>query len=158
MQSKKNLGVFILVVVIIMVFGGCATLNVVPGKTAISPALIKQPIKFSGGGFQPNEPVSIEIVVPENMKMKIKRQSPDSDRIGIGVGIADANGNFEVPMGVLTTLNTLFQVGWTRTLKPDFKKAMPIPSGKYIIVATGVESDKVAQSTLEIIAAPKKKK
>jgi hypothetical protein len=158
MRKKRHLNIFIIIVAITMVFGGCATLNVVPEKTVISPALIKNPIKFSGGGFQPNEPVSIEMVIPQNMKTKITGQSPESDMIGIGVGTADAKGNFEVPMGALTTLNTLFQVGWTRTLTPDFKKARPIPPGKYQILATGVESEKIAKSTLEILAPPKKEK
>ena len=156
MGNIRNLGVIILVVSILMVFGACATLNVVPGKTIVTPALIKKPITFSGGGFQPNEPISVEIVVPKSMK--IKGQSPDSDRVGIGVGTADAKGNFEVPMGALTTLNTLFQVGWTPAMKPDFKVAKPLPPGKYTIVAIGVLSDKTAKSTLEILPPPKKKK
>ena len=158
MRNIRKLGILIVIGFISISFlGGCAPtkFNVIPEKAAITPALIKQPIKFVGVGFQPNEPVSIEMIVPKDMK--IKGQSEDCDRVGIAVAVADNKGNFEVAMGALTTLNTLFQVGWTPTLTPDFKKATPLPPGKYVIVATGIESDKVAKNVLEFVPPPKKK-
>ena len=143
-------------IALILLFACAPTkFNVVPEKTVLSPALFKKPIKFAGSGFQANEPVTIELLVPKGMKIKGLRA--DEDRVGIGVATADAKGNFEAPMGALTTLNTLFQVGWKPTIKPDFKKATPLPAGSYTILATGIESGKVAKSTLEILAPPKKK-
>jgi len=127
--------------------------SLVPDKTAITTALIKEPIVFKGQGFSPNEPVTIEILVPDTLK--IKGQTEGSNRVGIGVGIADEKGSFETPMGALTTLNTLFQVGWTKEMTPDFKQASPLPVGKYTIIATGVESDKESTNVLEILPAPK---
>jgi hypothetical protein len=159
MKNFKQVRALILVAALSIIFLSNCTplnLNIVPEKTPLTPALIKkQPIKFSGVGFQPNEAVIIEIIVPKGMT--IKGQSEGEDRVGIAVAVADEKGNFEVAMGALTTLNTLFQVGWTKEMKPDFKKAKPIPPGKYFIVATGVDSDKTAKNILEIASPPKKK-
>lgn len=73
------------------------------------------------------------------------------------MGTADEKGNFEAAIGALTTLNSLFQVGWTPSIKPNFKEAKPLPAGKYEIIATGVDSDRTAKTILEIVPPPKKK-
>lgn len=78
------------------------------------------------------------------------------DRVGVAVANADDKGNFEVAMAAMSTLNNLFQVGWTSTMTPDFKEAKPLPAGRYDILATGVDSDKKAKGILEILPPPQK--
>ena len=158
MSNLKNLSIFVVVVSISALFLiSCATgkLAVMPEKTALTPALFKKPIKFSGSGFKPNEVVTIELIVPKGIKMKGLKEG--EDRVGVAVGTADEKGNFEAAIGALTTLNSLFQVGWTPSIKPNFKEAKPLPAGKYEIIATGVDSDRTAKTILEIVPPPKKK-
>ncbi len=151
----KRTGGILIILALALTSSACAkgAFSVMPEKTPITPALIKEPIVFQGKGFSPGEPVTIEILVPE--ELKIKGQTEGEDTVGIGMAMADENGDFEIPMGALTTLNTLFQVGWTKEMTPDFKQATPLPPGTYTIMATGVESDKKLTSILEIIPAPK---
>jgi len=140
----------------VFVLGACAPmkLNVIPEKASITPDLLKNPIKFSAAGFRPNEVVSIELVVPKGVPMK--GLGAGENRVGVGVATADDKGNFEVAMAAISTLNNLFQVGWTSAMTPDFKQANPLPAGRYDIVATGVESNKVAKGVIEIVPPPGK--
>jgi len=98
--------------------------------------------------------VTIELIVPKGVQMK--GLGAGENRVGIAVAKADDKGNFEVPMAALSTLNNLFQVGWTSAMTPDFKQAKPLPAGRYDIVATGVESNKVAKGVMEIAPPPSK--
>ena len=133
-----------------------ATLNIVPDKTALSPALIRKPITFTGSGFQPNETVTVELIIPKGMKMK--GLGEDEDRVGIAFGTADDKGNFKAAMPPTATLFWFFQAGWDPVKgKPIFKEAKPLPPGKYQIEATGVYSEKLAKGVLELVKPPKKK-
>jgi len=157
MVSLKNLRMLVFFIVfLVFILGGCAPmkLNVMPEKAAITPDLLKNPIKFSANGFRPKEVVTIELIVPKGVEMK--GLGKGEDRVGVGVANADDKGNFEVAMAAISTLNNLFQVGWTTAMTPDFKQAKPLPAGKYNIIATGVESNKVAKGMIEIIPPPSK--
>ncbi len=131
-----------------------ASVEVVPAETFLSPALIKQPVTFKGNGFVPKEMISIEMILPEGVT--IKGVGPGED-VGIAMGNADEKGSFTAAMQPTATLNWFFQVGWTPLLTPNFKEAKPIPPGDYKIRATGLDSDKVAYSTMRIVPPPKKK-
>ena len=131
-----------------------AELQVVPAETFISPALLKKPIQFKGSGFAANEMVIVDLMIPKGVK--IKTVPEDEDSVGVAYGNADANGNFEAKMGATATLNWLFQVGWTPTMKPILKEATPLKPGKYEIRATGMESDNFGMATLTIVPPPKK--
>ena len=132
------------------------TLNIVPEKTALSPALLKSPITFTGSGYQNNEVVIVELILPQGMKMK--GLSEDENRVTLAVSKAEGDGNFKAPMSALSTLNWLFQVDWTPGLMtPDFKQAKPLVPGKYEIEAIGIDSGKVGKSSLEIFAPSEKK-
>ena len=135
--------------------GPKATLEVAPPEIFLSPALIKKPVTFKGSGFESKEMVTVEMVLPPGLKMK---GVSEGDDVGIAVATADEKGNFSAAMGPMATLNWFFQVGWTPLLRPNFKEAKPIPPGEYKINATGLESDRVATSTLKIVPPPKKKK
>jgi hypothetical protein len=41
-------------------------------------------------------------------------------------------------------------------MTPDFKQAKPLPARKYEIIATGIESNRVAKGMMEIIPPPAK--
>lgn len=135
--------------------GPKATLEVAPSEIFLSPALLKKPVTFKGSGFEPKEMVTVEMVLPPGLEMKGVQEGDD---VGIAVATADEKGNFSAAMGPMATLNWFFQVGWTPVLTPNFKEAKPIPPGEYKINATGMESDRVATSTLKIVPPPKKKK
>ena len=133
-----------------------ATLEVVPAEFFLSPALIKEPVKFNGCGFAPNEMVSVEMILPPGMKMKGLEEGENV--VGLAVGNSDDKGSFTAAMKPTATLNWFFQVGWTPLLKPNFKEAKPIPPGVYKITATGLDSDRVGTSSLKIVPPPEKKK
>jgi len=148
--------------VILVALGACATLKpgpkatlqVTPDKVVLSPALIKEPIVFSGSGFEAGEIVVVEMLVPEGLTIK---GVPKGENVGIGNGNADADGNISIKMGAMTTLNTLFQVDWTPLIKPDFKKAKPLPPGTYDIIASGMISERVGKAQLTLLPPPEKK-
>lgn len=136
--------------------GPQATLQVIPAETFLSPALIKKPVTFKGTGFGPKEMISVEMVLPPGMKMKGLAEGEEA--VGLAVGNTDKKGDFTAAMGPMATLNWFFQVGWTPLLKPNFKEARPISPGVYKINATGLDTDRIASSTLKIVPPPKKKK
>jgi hypothetical protein len=135
--------------------GPTATLEVIPAETFLSPALIKKPISFKGSGFQPEEMISIEMILPPGLEMKGLKEGENV--VGIAVATAGDKGNFTAAMAPTATLNWFFQVGWTPLLTPDLKKAKPIPPGVYRIKATGLASYRIATATLRIVPPPKKK-
>lgn len=142
--------------------GGCATmkgwfssasLQITPDKIAITPALLKDPVVFTGSGFEPNEIVVIEMILPKGVTVK---GVPEGENVGLGNGNADDQGNINIKMGAMTILNTLFQVGWTPLIKPDFSQAKPLLPGDYDIIAFGMESERVGKAKLTILPPPKK--
>ena len=163
---KKNrwnqTGRFLVLVLIVLALGACAsmqvgpkaTLKIIPDKTVLTPGLLKAPIVFSGSGFEPKEIIVVEMLLPKGVTVK---GVAEGENAALGNGTSDEKGNFEIKMGAMTTLNTLFQVGWTPLIKPDFKKAKPLPPGTYDAIATGMNSDITAKATLTILPPPKKK-
>ena len=131
-----------------------ATLIIIPSRTALSPALIKKPLVFTGSGYEPKEIVLIDLILPENVKIKGINVG---ENVGLAFGSADETGNFKLAMKPTATLNWFFQVGWKNNLSPDFKSAKPIPPGNYNIIASGLNSNATAKAILTIIAPPKKK-
>ncbi|NCP09487.1 MAG: hypothetical protein CO107_06620 [Deltaproteobacteria bacterium CG_4_9_14_3_um_filter_51_14] len=163
MRSYRT-AILFLAVIFTVVTAGCsgtmspvskakATLDVVPAEIFLSPALIKSPVSFKGAGFQPNEMVSVEMVVPKGLE--IKGVGKDEDAVGLAFGTADKDGNFSAAMQPTATLNWFFQVGWTPLLRPDFKQAKPLPPGIYQINATGMDSGIAGSSNLKIVPPPK---
>ncbi|MBW1924359.1 MAG: hypothetical protein JRJ35_12895 [Deltaproteobacteria bacterium] len=166
-MKRNGLKIFLLFVGAVFLgvgLGGCAalkggppaaTLNLTPDKIVLSPVLIKKPVVFTGSGFGPKEIVVIELLLPKGVTVK---GVPEGENAALGNGTTDEKGNLKTKMGVMTTLNTLFQVGWTPLIKPDFKQARPLPPGTYDVIATGMYSDRVAKAKLTILPPPKKKK
>ncbi len=158
MNDFRKLGLFIPALTFFVVFSvayAAPKLSIVPNKTVLSPVLIKKPIIFTGSGYQPKETVVVDLIVPEGIR--IKGLMEGEDRVGIAFTTTDQEGNFKARLSPMTTLNTLFQVDWTPLMKPDFRKARPLPPGKYEVVATGVISERVSKAILELLPPPKKK-
>ncbi len=130
-----------------------AELEVIPSETFLSPALIKEPVAFKGSGFEPDEMITVEMILPPDVQVKGVEEDAD---VGIAYGTADGNGNFSTAMQPTATLNWFFQVGWDPTIKPDFEKAKPLPPGEYLIRATGLTSYREATATLKLVPPPKK--
>lgn len=138
------------------VLAGGPTLTVAPDKTVLSPALIKKPIQFISSGWGAEEPIVVNLKLPQGVTVK---GSPPGEPVGISGGQADAKGNFKGKVDALTLLMTFFQTDWDNTkMKPDFSKAKPLPPGTYTVEAIGIVSDKRATATLTLLPPPKKKK
>lgn len=164
--QRNILGSFLILWLIALCVAGCATietkpmaqLQVIPENTIVSPALMKQPIKFKGSGFAPKETVVVDIVLPKGMK--IIGLGEGENTVGIAMTTSDEQGGFEVAMEPMATMQTLLQVPWVETPmgpKPDFKQAKGFPPGVYSILATGTSSELKAKSTLTILSPPEKK-
>jgi hypothetical protein len=158
----KTLPLLIAVAFLVTGLGGCATvkgwfssasLQITPDKIVISPDLLKNPVVFSGSGFAPKDIIVVEMELPKGVTVK---GVPEGDNAALGNGAADDKGAFEIKMGAMTVLNTLFQVGWTPLIKPDFKQASPLPPGTYTVIASGMTTDTVAKAKLTILPPPKK--
>lgn len=130
-----------------------AALVVVPDKTALSPALLKEPIQFKGTGFKTGETAVVEMVIPKGVTVKTV---PEGENVGLAFGEVDDKGAFVAAMAATATLNWFFQTEWTPDMKPNLKEAKPLPPGKYEIVATGMQSGKTAKASLEFLKPPPK--
>jgi len=158
----NQMGLFLILGLTVVALGACATmkpgpkatLKITPDKTVLTPQLLKEPIVFSGSGFEPKEIIVIEMLVPKGVTVK---GVAEGENAALGNGTADDKGNLETKMGAMTTLNTLFQVGWTPLITPDFKQAKPLPPGTYDVVATGMNSEITANAKLTVLPPPEKK-
>jgi len=155
------LRVFLALAIAAVVFGGCAafqpapkaSLTLTPDQMVITPALLKEPIVFSGSGFGAKEIVVIEMLLPKGVTVK---GVTEGENAALGNGTTDEKGDLQTKMSAMTTLNTLFQVGWTPLIKPDFKQAKPLPPGTYDVIATGMNTERVGKAKLTILPPPKK--
>jgi hypothetical protein len=130
------------------------TVAVAPEKVELKfPDIIGVPIVFTGTGWSPKEMVVVDMVLPQGVEMKGVKPGED---VGIAYGQADDAGNFKGEVPVTAKLNTIFRVGWTDKLAPDYKTLNPIPPGVYKIKASGTDSGAEATTTLEFVKpAPK---
>ena len=127
-----------------------ATLKVTPQEIAITKAILKRPVQFSGWGYGPEEYIVVDLIIPEGLK--IKKVSEDEDSVGIAFAITNENGVFKATMGAKDTLDWLFQVGWSKNQQPIFEDATPLPPGRYKIRATGVNSELSGMTTMTIVS------
>jgi hypothetical protein len=126
-----------------------AKLKVIPEEIAITKAILKRPVQFSGWGYGPEEYIVVDLIIPKGIK--IKKVPEGEDSVGIAFAIADESGVFKATMGAKDTLDWLFQVGWTKNQQPIFEEATPLPPGTYKIRATGVESELSGMATMTIV-------
>ncbi|MBU2552772.1 MAG: hypothetical protein KKB20_30450 [Proteobacteria bacterium] len=155
-SAELFLSIFIAVSILIgLSWSYAAELVVTPDKTVLSPMLLKQPLMLSGSGWKPNEMVIVNLIPPQGVNIKGVDQGED---VGIALGNANAEGLFKVPIGAMPILMTFFQVDWdSATMKPNFKKATPLPPGAYDLEAVGFESNIKAKTTLTLVPPPDKK-
>jgi hypothetical protein len=163
MRCFKHLLLLILIgfVMAISFSPGVASANgpmlvVIPDQTVLSPHLIQKPIEITGSGWKVNEPIVVNMKIPQGVTMK--GVAPGED-VGIASGTADDKGMLKAQVDAMTILMTFFQVDWDNIkMKPDFSKATPLPPGTYTLEAIGFDSEKKATATLTLLAPPKKEK
>lgn len=132
------------------------TLVVAPDQTVLSPDLIQKPIEITGSGWKANEPIVVNMKLPQGVT--VKGVNPGED-VGIAGGTADEKGLFNTKVDAMTILMSFFQVGWDNLkMKPDFKEATPLPPGIYTLEAIGFDSETKATATLTLLPPPKKEK
>jgi hypothetical protein len=164
--QRNILGSFFALGLIVLYFTGSAIvkanpeakLQVIPENIIVSPALLKEPPKFKGGGFTPEELVLVDIMIPKGME--VIGLEKGEDKVGLAFTHASNQGDFEVAMDSMAIMQTLLQVPWVETetgTKPDFKQARGFPPGVYTILAIGMDSELRAMSTLTILPPPMKK-
>ena len=158
MRRNKQIITVVLVAFLAIFLSGCggmqvkktkATVQVSPAQVAINKAIFKTPIKFTGSGWKPGEAVSIEMVVPP--EIKIPAVNPGEDA-GIAVGKVDEKGDFNCTMGGMTKVITLFRGTIDPvTFKPIAKTLKPLPPGKYTFKASGMASGNEATTSIELL-------
>jgi hypothetical protein len=163
LKYKRNSTISFLVLVLVLaaVFGqgiafaqgSEASLKFTPDQVVISPDLLKNPVAFSGSGFGPKEIVVLEIVLPKGVTVK---GIPEGENGGLGNATADEKGDFKGNVSPSTVLNTLFQVDFTERMTPNFEKAKPLPPGVYEVIATGMNTEKMAKTSLTVLPPPQK--
>lgn len=127
----------------------------IPFPAAMLPPVA--PITFTGAGFQPGEPVTIEMVVGD---VKLVGVKPGED---VGIAAAEANklGTFKVSMGADALLATILRADWDKYTSAGVMGVIatikdPMPAGLYTVKATGILSGRVGVAPLELVApAPK---
>ena len=160
-KNIKAIGITILVVFFLgcagVQAGNVATLQVNPAKVPLSTAIFKTPVEFSGSGWAPGEVVSIEMVIPPDVKIPAIEPGQNA---GIAFATADEKGNIKCKMGGMTKIITVFRGSLDPvTLKPIGKTFKPIPPGSYAIQASGMNSDVVGTTSIEFVKPiPKEKK
>jgi hypothetical protein len=164
MNSIRKIIIVLSLLMFLLPFVACSTLfpppkpkvtvAVAPEKVELKfPDIIGVPIVFTGTGWSPKEMVVVDMVLPQGVEMKGVKPGED---VGIAYGQADDAGNFKGEVPVTAKLNTIFRVGWTDKLAPDYKTLNPIPPGIYKIKASGTDSGAEATTTLEFVKpAPK---
>ena len=131
-----------------------ATIQVNPAKVAISMAIFKTPIVFTGSGWTPGEIVSVDMAIPPDVKIPAIKPGENA---GVGFAKADEKGNFECKMGGMTKIITIFRGSMNpETFKPIGKTFKPLPFGSYSIRANGMDSGSVATTSIEFVKPPPK--
>jgi hypothetical protein len=166
MRKNTKASMIALAILLAIYLLGCAgtqtskkqpTVQVSPTKVAISMAIFKTPIVFTGSGWKPGEIVVLDMVVPPEVKIPAVEPGEDA---GVGFGKVDEKGNFKCTMGGMTKIITVFRGSLNpETFKPIGKTFKPIPFGAYTIKATGMDSGGPVTTSIEFVKpAPKAKK
>jgi len=155
---KETMVVFLmlpLVFVGLLAWGqtGAPSLDPSPKQIIVSPELLKHPPSFKGSGFKAGEAVTVELGLPQGLKLKGMIQ--EEPWVGIAFAKADEKGEFQCKMAPTAILNWFLQVDWTPDGKPDMTKAVPLRPGSYKVRAVGMDSDVVAETSLEILPQAK---
>jgi len=122
-------------------------------------AMLAVPVKFTGTGWQPNEVVTVELVVPPDVEISGLDRARGEDAVGLAFATSDANGNFEAKMERTATIGFLLRGGFTPSIAPDPKTLIPgnpLPNGTYTLRASGEDPRAVATTAwvLEMVAPP----
>jgi hypothetical protein len=122
-------------------------------------AMLAVPVKFTGSGWQPNEIITIDLVVPPDVEMKGLDRERGEDSVGIAFATTDDKGNFEAKLERTAIIGFILRGGFTPSVAPDPKTLIPgnpLPNGTYTLRAMGEDPRAVATTTwqLELVAPP----
>jgi hypothetical protein len=122
-------------------------------------AMLAIPVTFKGTGWQPNEIITIDLVVPPDVEMTGLDRERGEDSVGIAFATADDKGNFEAKLEKTATIGFILRGGFTPTLAPDPATLIPgnpLPNGIYTLRAVGEDARSVATKTwdLQLVAPP----
>ena len=174
--SFKTLIIVAMVALLVLPIAACAPKAPPPppaGTLTVEPAKIDQallqgnlmrimilPVKFKGTGWQPNEIVTVDLVVPPDVEMKGLDRARGEDSVGIAYAAANDKGDFEVTLETVAKVSWLLRGSYLPTLTLDTKSlGNPLPNGTYTLRAVGEDTRSVATTTwdLQLVAPPVKK-
>jgi hypothetical protein len=120
-------------------------------------SMLAIPVKFKGTGWQPNEVITVDLVVPPDVEIKGLDRERGEDSVGIAFTNSDASGNFEVAMEKTAIVGFILRGGFTPSVAVDPKTLIPgnpLPNGTYTLRASGEDPRAVATTTwvLELVA------
>jgi len=119
--------------------------------------ILAVPVKFKGTGWQPNEIITVDLVVPPDVEMKGLDRERGEDSVGIAYATANDKGDFEVTLERVAKVDWLLRGSFLPTMALDTKSlGNPLPNGTYTLKAVGEDLRSVATTTweLELVAAP----
>jgi hypothetical protein len=118
-------------------------------------AVLAMTVKFTGAGWQPNEVIIIDLVVPPDVEMKGLDRERGEDSVGIAFATANADGNFEAVLERTAKVSWLMRGGFTPTLALDPKTlGKQLPNGTYTLKAMGEDTRAVATATWVLEMTP----
>jgi len=113
------------------------------------------PVKFKGTGWQPNEIVTVELVVPPDVAMKGLDRERGEDAVGIAFATTDDQGNFEVALERVSKVDWLLRGDFLPTMALDTKSlGNPLPNLVYTLRAVGEDTRAVATTTWDLQLTP----
>jgi hypothetical protein len=120
-------------------------------------AMLAIPVKFTGTGWQPNEVITVELVVPPDVEMKGLDKERGEDAVGIAFATSDAEGKFAATLERTAIVGFILRGGFTPSVAIDPKTLIPgnpLPNGTYTLRASGEDPRAVATTTwvLELVA------
>jgi len=117
--------------------------------------ILAMTVKFKGSGWQPNEVITVDLVVPPDVEMKGLDRERGEDSVGIAFAIADDKGNFETVLEKTAKVDWLMRGGFTPTLALDPKTlGKQLPNGTYTLKAMGEDTRAVASATWVLEMTP----
>jgi len=132
------------------------TISVTPDTVELAfPGMLRVPIEFSGTGWQPDELVAIEMVLPPGVEMKAVELG---ENVALAFAQADEAGKFKVAVGASTKILTIFRADLDLTRPGNVvpESIKPIPPDTYTIEAFSAESGNKSTTTLTFVAPPPK--
>jgi hypothetical protein len=121
----------------------------------LSLAILVVPVKFTGSGWQPNEIVTVELVVPPDVEMQGLDRARGEDSVGIAFATTDDKGNFQTTLERTAKVDWILRASVTSTMALDMATlGNQLPNGTYTLKAAGKDMRAVATTTWVLEMTP----